>query len=105
MQTPIALAIEQHALAICAWSLSERPAYTPAETARRVETARACSKAALSAGSVTGVYRRYPDENNEYFWFEEIEAACRDAEARAAIEAHSACIDALCDLDRDNDKD
>lgn len=82
MERHTALAIEHHALAICAWALVAKASSTevPNSVAQRVDNARKCSQIAQDFDTSTD-----PD-------WEGLDAACRDAEVEHAIQEHADSI-------------
>ena len=83
MNTETAIAIEHHALAICAWALVVQTDDI-AKQATRVTTARECSQTAIRKSPRLGLEITDP-----------IYAACIDAKVEAAIQAHTDAITIL----------
>lgn len=94
MNRPTALAIQAHARAIEAWGEAEL-AISIAFAADAVEVARTASQDAIDAMMGLIVLAPKHDDHALTQAEREIDAACTDAEAEAAIQAHADAIRAL----------
>lgn len=85
MTPEMRIAIDAHATAILAWTITDYPA-DPITVADRVTTARLFSESAITKTFANRASSELVDE---------IDAACRDAETEAAIDAHARTISML----------